>query len=65
MPIGKEVGKSALLTKVKLVSEAERKKEAKMAKFMENRKNDKKATMDKLRAERLKLANLSAKDIGK
>ena len=58
-------GRSVMLSEAKKVSVEEEKRQKRLAKFMANRKKDRKTTMDKLRANRLKLNGLTPKSIGK
>jgi len=58
-------GRSVILSKAKKVSVDEEKNAKRLAEFMANRKSNRKDTMSKLRAQRLKLNKMSPKSIGK
>ena len=58
-------GKSVRLSKASEVKADVKKNNERLAKFMASRKSNRKDTMDKLRANRLKLNGLTSKDIGK
>lgn len=58
-------GRSVILSKAKKVSVDEERNAKRLAEFMANRKSNRKDTMSKLRAQRLKLNKMSPKSIGK
>ena len=57
--------KSVILSKAKKTKVDEEKNAKRLADFMAKRKSNRKDTMDKLRAQRLKLNKMSPKSIGK
>ena len=58
-------GRSVMLSKVKKVKADEERNARRLASFMSKRKSNRKDTMSKLRAQRLKLNGLTPKSIGK
>ena len=58
-------GRSVMLSEAKKTSVDEEKNAKRLAEFMAKRKSNRKDTMSKLRAQRLKLNKMSPKSIGK